>query len=213
MARITVIGGTGYAGAHLVAEAARRNHSVTSISRTVPDAQLDGVTYRAGSITDDPVAEAAVDADVVVVAVSPRGPMAGQVAPSAENVARHAQRHGTRFGIIGGAGSLQVEPNGPRLMDTAEFPDGFKAEAREMTDVLDWLQEQDETLDWFFVSPAGGFGAYAPGEATGTYRTGGDVLLTDENGRSDLSGQDLATAIVDEIERPVHHRQRFTVAY
>ncbi|MEH0108817.1 NAD(P)H-binding protein [Tersicoccus sp. MR15.9] len=213
MSRITVIGGTGYAGAHLVAEAARRGHTVTSISRTVPDEQLDGVTYRAGSITDDAVAAAAVDADTVLVTVSPRGAMAGQVAPAAENVARHAQQHGTRFGIIGGAGSLRVAPDGPLLMDTDDFPDAFKAEAVEMTDVLDWLREQDETLDWFFVSPAAGFGAYAPGEATGTYRTGGDVLLTDENGNSDLSGQDLAAAIVDEIERPVHHRQRFTVAY
>lgn len=212
MARITVIGGTGYAGAHLVAEAARRDHTVTSISRTVPDEQVDGVTYRAGSFLDDAVAEDAVDADVVVVTVSPRGDMAGQVAPAAEKVAGLARATGTRFGIIGGAGSLQVEPGGPQLMDTAGFPDAFRAEAEEMTDVLHWLRDQDETLDWFFVSPAAGFGAHAPGEATGSYRTGGNVLLVDEDGESRLSGQDLATAIVDEIEQPAHHRQRFTVA-
>ncbi|GGC79204.1 NAD-dependent epimerase [Tersicoccus solisilvae] len=213
MARITVIGGTGYAGGHIVKEAAGRGHTVTSISRTVPDEKVDGVTFRAGSVLDDAVAQTAVDADVVIVTVSPRGDMVGKVAPAAEKVAELARAKGTRFGVIGGAGSLQVEPNGPRLMDTAEFPDAFKAEAEELTAVLNWLTEQDDTLDWFFVSPAAGFGAYAPGEATGTYRTGGDVLLTDENGESNLSGQDLAAAIVDEIERPVHHRQRFTVAY
>ncbi|HJF51126.1 MAG TPA: NAD-dependent epimerase, partial [Brachybacterium paraconglomeratum] len=53
----------------------------------------------------------------------------------------------------------------------------------------------------------------APGERTGAYRIGGDVLLTDENGDSHLSGQYLAVALVDEIETPAHRRTRFTVAY
>ena len=63
------------------------------------------------------------------------------------------------------------------------------------------MRGAEEGLDWFFVSPAGGFGAFAPGERTGAYRVGGDVLLTDENGDSNLSGQDLAVALVDEIEK------------
>ena len=69
-----------------------------------------------------------------------------------------------------------------------------------------------EGFGWFYVSPAGGFGSYAPGEATGKYRTGGDILLTDANGNSHISGADFATASVDEIEAPAHHRERFTVA-
>jgi putative NADH-flavin reductase len=64
-----------------------------------------------------------------------------------------------------------------------------------------------------YVSPAGGFGSYAPGEATGQYRVGGDILITDENGKSEISAADLAKAFVDEIENPVHRRERFTVAY
>lgn len=98
-------------------------------------------------------------------------------------------------------------------MDTPAFPDAFKAEALELTGVLEDLSGTDPALDWFFVSPAVEFGAYAPGTATGHYRIGGDVVLADADGTSAISGPDLALAVVDEIERPAHHRARFTVAY
>lgn len=81
-----------------------------------------------------------------------------------------------------------------------------------MASVLDDLRSSDDALDWFFVSPAAGFGGYAPGEPLGHYRIGGDVLLTDENGESFISAADLAAAVVDEIEQPRHRRMRFTVA-
>ena len=68
-------------------------------------------------------------------------------------------------------------------------------------------------VDWFYLSPAASFGSYAPGEATDRYRVGGDVLLTDADGNSNISGADYAKAFVDEIEQPAHRRQRFTVAY
>src|SRR3546814_18460294 len=68
-------------------------------------------------------------------------------------------------------------------------------------------------VGWFLVSPAIVFGSHAPGDATGHYRVGGDVVLRDDNGVSAISGADLAVAVVAEVEKPVHHRQRFTVAY
>ena len=63
------------------------------------------------------------------------------------------------------------------------------------------------------MSPAAGFGSHAPGERTGHYRTGGDVLLSDADGNSAVSGVDYAIAFVDEIDKPAHHRERFTVAH
>ena len=99
------------------------------------------------------------------------------------------------------------------LVDGDGFPDAFKAEALELTRVLTELRASDDSLDWFFLSPAANFGAYNPGERTGHYRVGGDVLLTDEQGTSAISGEDLAKAVVDEIEQPAHRRERFTVAY
>jgi uncharacterized protein len=63
------------------------------------------------------------------------------------------------------------------------------------------------------VSPAALYGSFNPGERLRRYRVGGDVLLTDAEGKTMIGGEDFATAILDEIDKPVHHRQRFTVAY
>jgi len=115
--------------------------------------------------------------------------------------------------VVGGAASLFVAEGGPRLIDTPEFPAQFKGEAGSAAEVLDWLRADSAAADWFFVSPAGGFGSYNPGVATGSYRVGGDILLTDADGKSEISGPDFALAFVDEIEAPKHHRTRFTVAY
>lgn len=216
MTRISVIGGTGYAGSHLVAIAARRGHEVTSWSRNLPQQQVDGVTYRTGDVADDAVLAAAVDgAEVVLSALSPRGALegTGKLRAVQRRLAELARANGARLGVVGGAGSLLVAEGGPQLVDTDAFPAEVRPEAQEMGGVLDDLRASDDDLDWFFVSPAAGFGAFAPGEETGRYRTGGDVLLTDAEGNSNLSGADLALAIVDEIERPAHRRTRFSVAY
>ncbi len=213
MTRITVIGGTGYAGSHIVREAASRGHEVTSVSRSLPAERAEGVRYVTGSVLDDGTRVAAAsESDVVVATVSPRGDMAGRVAPAYAELAEAARVKGARLGVVGGAGSLLVAEGGPRLVDTDEFPEPFRPEALEFAGILDALRETSADLDWFYLSPAAGFGAQAPGEATGRYRVGGDVLLTDGEGSSSLSAPDLATALVDEIERPAHRRARFTVA-
>lgn len=213
MARITVIGGTGYAGSGVVKIAAARGHEVTSYSRSLPEQEVDGVRYKTGSILDEPVAHDAVQgADVVVVALSPRGDMAGRVKDAVARLAAIAREAGVRLGVIGGAGSLQVAPGGPRILD-GDVPAEYKPEMLEMAAVLDHLKASDESLDWFYFSPAGGFGAFAPGETTGRYRLGGDVLVTDAEGHSNLSSGDLGMVILDEIERPAHRRTRFTAAY
>ncbi|WP_187994887.1 NAD(P)-dependent oxidoreductase [Schaalia sp. JY-X159] len=214
MARITVIGGTGYAGSNVVREAAARGHQVTSYSRKAPEQPVAGVDYKTGSVLDEAVlVQAVADTDVVVSALSPRGDMEGQTSGVLAKVADLARNSGVRLGVIGGAGSLLVAPDGPKLAETDGFPDAFKPEAAEMGAVLEDLRASSGGLEWFYVSPAGGFGAWAPGEATGTYRIGGDVLLTDADGQSNISGADLAKAIVTEIEEPTHTGSRFTVAY
>ncbi len=216
MSRIVILGGTGYAGSHIAKEAVRRGHQVVSVSRNAPTSELSGVEYRTGDVRDEALLRSVIEgADVVVSALSPRGDMApsGTLRDNARTVARIAREQGARLGVVGGAGSLLVAEGGPKLMDTPEFPEEYKDEPREMERVLEALREEGEGLDWFFVSPAGGFGAFAPGEARGTYRTGGDVLLTDEEGQSFISGADFALAFVDEIETPAHRGERFTVAY
>ena len=216
MARIIILGGTGYAGGHLAAEAARRGHEVLAVSRTAAGEPVDGVEYRRGDVREeDFLASILEGADVVVSALSPRGDMADKEVFRGvqSSLARLAAEKGVRLGVIGGAGSLLVAEGGPKLVDTPEFPAEFAEEPRVLDAVLQDLREADEGVEWFFLSPAGGFGSFAPGEAKGAYRVGGDVLLTDEDGESFISGADLALALVDEIEEPAHQRTRFTVAY
>lgn len=216
MTDITVLGGTGYAGRHIVQVAAARGHNVVAYSRHLPTDPVPGVEYRTGDVRDEATLVGAVDgADVVVSALSPRGELAGAgVLRGIEaTVARIAAASDVRFGVVGGAGSLLVADGGPKLIDTDAFPEEYKPEAAELGAVLEDLRADEGALDWFFVSPAAGFGGFAPGEATGSYRLGGDVLLTDEAGQSFISGADFALALVDEIDTPAHHRSRFTVAY
>jgi putative NADH-flavin reductase len=214
MARISVFGGTGYAGSTIVAEAARRGHTVTSVSRHTPEQRVDGVDHLEGSLLDaDTRAKALAAADVVVVTVAPRGDMAGSVHPGITALAADAERAGVRIGVVGGAGSLHVAEGGPRLFDTPDFPAEYRRESLEMAAALDDLRAAPESLDWFYLCPPAAFGGFAPGEVRGTYRVGGDVLLTDDEGNSFIGGADFGTAVVDEIEQPAHRRARFTVAY
>jgi uncharacterized protein len=98
-------------------------------------------------------------------------------------------------------------------VDLPAFPEAHKGEALAQADVLAALRETHADGDWFYLSPALSFGSSAPDEATGRYRIGGDVVLTDADGNSSISGADYAKAFVDEIEKPEHRRQRFSVAY
>lgn len=212
MTRIAIIGGTGYAGSNIVAEAVSRGHSVISIARSIPAERIEGAVYLEGNILDVPsVLEQIAEADVVIQALAPRGDMAGKVRPATAELFE-ALPENVRLGVVGGAGGSLIAPGGPRLVD-ADFPDEFKAEAMEAIAVLADLQKSPENRDWFFVHPAAGFGNWAPGERKGTYRDGGEVMVSDEQGESFISGADFAVAVVDEIENPKHHRENFAVGY
>lgn len=214
MAKIKVLGGTGYAGSHVVREAVKRGHAVTSYSRSLPADPVSGAEYVTGSALERSfLAQVVADADVVVEALSPRGEMVGKVEGVVAELAALALEAGVRVGVVGGAASLLVAPGGPKLMEAGGFPEEILDEARTGEALLEALRASDERLDWFYVSPAASFGAWVPGEATGAFRIGGDILLVDADGNSNISGADLATAIVDEVETPAHSRKRFTVAY
>lgn len=213
MARIVVIGGTGYAGRHIVSEAVSRGHEVVSISRSAPSDPVEGATTVQGSVLDlDALGDVFDGADAVVSSVSPRGDMENAVLSALKGVVAKLAGTPTRLGVIGGAGGSLTAPGGPRLFDQG-FPEEYKHEAQVGIDSLELLQNADPSLDWFFVHPAEVFGPWAEGERTGHYRDGGDVLVRDDEGKSFISGADFAIAVVDEIEQGNHHRERFTVGY
>jgi len=212
MATIVVVGGTGYTGGNVVREAASRGHDVVSVSRSEPEDPVAGVRYEVGSVSDV-AARVVQGADVVVAALSPRGDMVGRLVEVYGELARLAAQAGARYLQVGGFSSLRPAPGQPRVVE-GEIPEQYRAEALEgeATRVL-LAEHAPEGLDWLFISPAGGYGAFAPGASTGSYRVGGEIALFDADGGSNISGADFALAILDEIESPRHHREHIGIAY
>ena len=215
MSRIVVFGGNGYAGENIVREAVIRDHEVTCVSRSQVANPVPGATYITGSIYDPHLLNSlAADADVFISAVPSKS--GDQRLPDGlAAIMDSCTNHNTRFGVVGGAGTLLVEEGGEelRVAFASALPAEAMPEINTHAELLAGLRESPEAFDWFFVSPALLFGAHAPGTHVGEYRIGGDVMLKDAEGNSTISGTDYADAILDEIETPTHRRTRFSVAY
>ena len=202
--KIAVIGASGNAGSRISAELARRGHQVTAIARH-PEriAGHANVTPTKGDVMDQSgLARLVTGHDVAISSVHflDSDPIKLIAAARESKVGRYL--------VVGGAGSLEVSP-GVRLVTTPSFPVAYKAEAEAGAAFLDLLRAEQE-LNWTFLSPQALFVA---GERTGRFRLGDDQLLTSADGKSWISFEDFAVALADEIERPAHIRQRFTVGY
>lgn len=212
--KITVIGGTGYAGSAIAREATQRGHTVTVISRSTPAAPINGVRYIASPATGPQALAAVSDADIVVAALSPRGDTFGTLPKVYGQLARQAAEASARLVVVGGFSCLRPAPGAPRIIENPEgFPPEVIPEARENLDVLNDLLADATGVDWVFVCPGLEFSAFAPGEDLGRYRVGDDVVLQDEQGKSAISGIDFARAVLDEIETPTRHRAQIHFAY
>jgi putative NADH-flavin reductase len=202
--KIALIGATGFIGSRLLAELTSRGHQVTAIVRNpekVP--QGAGVAAKKGDVYDkDGLAALLAGHDAVISSVH------YTASDPAVLLAAVKQSGVKRYLVVGGAGSLEVAP-GVKLFDTKEFPAIYLDEARKGGAYLDLLKGESG-LDWTFLSPSA---LIEPGERTGTFRLGKDQLLVDGNGQSRISAEDYAIALVDELEKPAHSRQRFTVGY
>ncbi|MBW8830792.1 MAG: NAD(P)-dependent oxidoreductase [Burkholderiales bacterium] len=211
---IALIGASGFVGSKVLAEALQRGHLVTAIVRApgkvTPQKSVRVVVADASDAAS--LANAAKGHDAIVSAYNaPRGKdeftqiyLAGVQA-----LIGGAKQSGvTRILWVGGAGSLYVAP-GVQLVDTPQFPAEYKTEALAGRDAYRVFLEE-KALAWTFVSPAP---LLAPGERTGRFRLGRDEVLMNGDMPGNISVEDLAVAIVDELEKPAHIRQRFTVAY
>jgi uncharacterized protein len=215
--KIVVFGGTGNVGRQVVAEALRRGHEVVGVVRDPtavksPDPRVKLV--KGDATQSDSIAGIVRGADAVVSAISPRPNARGLPAPSLA-VNSHALIKGMRDAgakrvlYVGGASSLEVAP-GKALADMPDFPEAYREEAREGREALDIWRKEAKGLDWTYLSPAA---EIAPGKRTGKYRTTGDALLVDDKGKSFITFEDYAVAVLDELERPKHVAKRFGVAY
>ena len=203
MAKIALIGASGNAGSRILKELSDRGHQVTAIARNPEKiASLPNVVAKKGDVFDqEGLSELLKGHDAVISSVhfTASDPVTLIEAVRASGVPRYL--------VVGGAGSLEIAP-GQRVVDLPDFPAAYKAEATKGAEFLDLLK-QEKQLDWTFLSPSAEF---VPGERTGKFRIGKDNLLSNEDG-SRISFEDYAIALVDEIEKPQHSRQRFTVGY
>ncbi|SFK78125.1 hypothetical protein SAMN03159341_101546 [Paenibacillus sp. 1_12] len=207
--KIGIVGASGKAGSFIAKEAVDRGHQVTAIVRDASKIFVDSI-----SILEKDVFELTSDDlkpfDVVVNAF---GAPAGKehLHVEAGNVLIEALKHApnTRLIVVGGAGSLFVDPEKTiQVFNTPEFPAQFLPTAKNQGENLTILQQTD-SIQWTFISPSAFFSP--EGKRTGSYQKGLDHLLVNSKGESYISYADYAIAVVDEIEKPQHANQRFTV--
>ena len=202
--KIALLGATGFVDSALATEAAARGHDVTGLVRNPPrSSPVLRVSFRAVDLNDATAFVSALAGhDVLVHAVKFVG------SDPAKIIAAVKQARVPRLLVVGGAGSLEIAP-GKALVDQPAFPAEYKAEALAGRAFLEALRRETD-LDWTYLSPSADF---TDGSRTGKFRLGKDQLLVGADGESRISAADYAIAMLNEIERPQHSRQRFTVGY
>ncbi|KAF1043492.1 MAG: hypothetical protein GAK35_02189 [Herbaspirillum frisingense] len=201
---IALIGASGNVGSRILEEALRRGHTVIAIARDAGKiAPRENITAGSADVKDSAALAAAIcGADVVISSGRFANFTAGDLLPALK------QAGVKRLAVVGGAGSLEIAP-GKALVDTPDFPAEYKPEASAGRAFLNDLRQEHE-IEWTFLSPSALFIA---GERTGKFRLGGDQLLVGTDGKSWISYEDYAIALLDELEQPRHVRARFTVGY
>ncbi|WP_370155764.1 NAD(P)-dependent oxidoreductase [Streptacidiphilus sp. EB129] len=225
---IGVFGATGVIGSRVVAEAAGRGHRVSAWTRDASRAgqNTDAVQWGVADVLDPESVDRAIDGvDVVVNAINAARDFheaianAGVLPKAADSLLTALEHHpAARVIVVGGAGSLEVRP-GLQFCDVDgiadTLPESLGAPPEYITVV--WAHRdalnryRTSNRNWTYLSPSAG--VVLPGERTGRFRTGGNQLLVSADGRSDISAEDLAMAIIDEAELPRHIQRRFTVGY
>ncbi|MFD4869910.1 NAD(P)-dependent oxidoreductase [Streptomyces sp. NPDC058412] len=219
MAKIALFGATGSIGTQVLREAVRRGHKVTAVVRDpakLADSGGGATAVVRGDVLDQAsVAGAAAGQDVVISAFGPGSGDPAVLVAAAKSLIGGVRSLGTdtprpRVVVVGGAGSLRT-PGGPRVWDQAGVPEPVLALMHAHGDALDFLRTVPvDEVHWTCLSPAA---QIAPGERTGTYRLALDDLVVDDEGRSRISTEDYAVAVLDEIELDAHAGRRFTLGY
>ncbi|TWJ23767.1 hypothetical protein JD76_03910 [Micromonospora endolithica] len=208
-----VFGAGGTAGSRICAEAFDRGHRVVAAVRR-PEATSylpAGVRVVTGDVTSErSVRDVAPDADALVVAVGGGERDLWLDAARALVGALRDMPAAPRIVHVGG-GSTLLTRKGTRFLDEPDFPEEYREAARGQAAALDYYRSSADGVRWTYVSPPPL--EFHPGERTGHYRVGGDEPVTDHEGRSVLTYEDLAVAVVDEIETPRFENTRFAVAY
>ena len=201
---IVLIGATGNIGSRVLDEALGRHHKVTAVTRDPSKlAARANMQVKAGNTANvAAMADVLKGHDVAVASVKWNEADIAQVLDS-------LRRAGVkRCLFVVGAGSLLRKDGRTHFEHMAEK--GIQPPtSKPATLALDMMRKVTD-LDWTAISPPA---SIQPGERTGKFRLGTDRLIEDDKGESRISREDFAIAIVDEIEKPRHVRQRFTAGY
>jgi len=212
--KVALLGATGFVGSALLKEALDRGHIVTAIVRHPEKLEKRaGLTAKAGDVYDTTsLATLIQENDAIISAFNPgwKDPNLydNQVRGTTSIMAAIKKAGIKRVLWVGGAGGLEVKP-GVRVVDSPDLPSWVRPGSLATIDALDQLRKELE-LEWSYLSPSA---EMKPGQRTGKFRMGNDQLLVDATGKSEISVQDYAVAMIDELERPAHVRRRFTVGY
>lgn len=216
MANVLLIGATGFVGSAVLNELVSRGHKVTAVARNVEKVAkselVDVVKEDVANV--DAIAKLAESKDAIISAYNPgwtNPDIATLISENYPKILSAAKKSGVeRLLIVGGAGTLFCAP-GLRVVDSGAIPEEIMGGVRPLGDFyLNTLMNEND-IDWVFFSPAGVFDQQ--GKKTGNYRLGKDDLIVDAEGNSHISVQDYADAMVNELEKPAHHKERFTIGY
>src|SRR5690606_2186389 len=217
--KIALIGATGFVGSAILREALDRGHEIKALVRNPEKLTVshEKLSVEQGNAMDIDRLAAQLSGNDIVISAYNAGwgnpNLYQEVLQGAQNIQESVKKSGVkRLLVVGGGGSLFISPD-LQIVDTPDFPSFIKPGAMAARDYLNILRKEEE-LDWTFVSPAPGMHQGTSGTRRGTYRTGLDTPLMDEdNNPSGISVEDVAVAVLDEAEHPKHIKQRFTVAY
>lgn len=217
MKNVLLIGATGFVGSAILSELVARGHKVTAVARNTDKVlKNDNVTPVKTDVANvDEIAKLAEGKDAIISAYNPgwaKPDIKKLIETNYTNILEAAKKSGVkRLLIVGGAGTLFVKP-GLRMVDSGAIPAAIMDGVRPLGDFYLNTLTKENDIDWIFLSPAGTFDE--KGERTGEFRLGKDDLIVDpKTGTSHISVQDYAVAMVDELEKPAHHKERFTLGY
>ena len=216
MAKVVLIGATGFVGSAILNELVERGHEVTAVVRNVEklpkNALVKPVKEDVGN--EDAIAKLLEGKDAVISAYNPgwtNPNITQETIVNYRHILAATKKSGIgRLLIVGGAGTLFCAP-GVRILETGVLPNEIMNGVVALGYVYLNMLSNEKELDWVFFSPAGTFDE--KGERTGKFRLGKDDLVVDAEGNSHISVQDYAVAMVDELEKPAHHKERFTIGY
>lgn len=216
MKKTALIGASGFVGSAILNELLARGYEVEALVRKPDNVKVenDRLTVKKVDVADTAALAADLKGyDTVISAYNP-----GWMNPDIYNltlqnyprILRAAKEAGVkRLLIVGGAGTLFCAP-GLRVVDSGVIPAEIMGGVKSLGEFYLGTLANEKDIDWVFFSPAG---SLESGEATGTYRLGKDDLIVDSEGKSRITVGDYARAMVDELETPTHHQERFTIGY